>query len=149
MLVVRATLEHLDEAARLFGGYRAFYQRAPEPEREREFIRQRLALGDSVIFLAVSDDGRGAGFMQLYPAFSSLSMAPMWILNDLFVDASQRARGTARLLMESARQLAVETGAVYVELSTARTNDPAQRLYESLGYQRDDEFLHYALDMRR
>jgi ribosomal protein S18 acetylase RimI-like enzyme len=36
-------------------------------------------------------------------------------------------------------------GAVSLVLSTARTNAPAQRLYESLGWVRDEEFYEYNL----
>ena len=35
-----------------------------------------------------------------------------------------------------------------MELQTARTNEVAQALYESLGWQRDDTFLTYTLAVR-
>jgi ribosomal protein S18 acetylase RimI-like enzyme len=49
--------------------------------------------------------------------------------------------------MDRARQLAEETGAHAIELATARSNAPAQVLYESLGYRRDEEFFHYSLEL--
>jgi ribosomal protein S18 acetylase RimI-like enzyme len=49
--------------------------------------------------------------------------------------------------METAARLARSTGAVGLELATARTNAPAQRLYESLGWQRDEVFYQYGLDL--
>jgi ribosomal protein S18 acetylase RimI-like enzyme len=36
-------------------------------------------------------------------------------------------------------------GAVGMTLATAHTNSEAQRLYESLGWTRDEEFREYAL----
>ncbi len=51
--------------------------------------------------------------------------------------------------MTAARQLARETGAAELFLQTARGNAGAQRLYEGLGWRRDDEFLVYTLDPRR
>ena len=40
---------------------------------------------------------------------------------------------------------AIETGTKGLVLSTAVTNKPAQTLYESCGWQRDDEFFQYHL----
>jgi ribosomal protein S18 acetylase RimI-like enzyme len=34
-----------------------------------------------------------------------------------------------------------------MSLATERANATAQRLYESLGWRRDEEFLHYELDV--
>lgn len=144
--VRRAGLSDLDEAARLFQGYLAFYEKNVPAASSRDFIEARLRNGDSRIFLA-SVDGLPGGFMQLYPSFASLSLAPSWILNDLFVDPSARGRGVGEALMEAARSLAVNTGAVEIFLQTAKDNDTARRLYERLGYQRDDQFLVFTLGL--
>jgi ribosomal protein S18 acetylase RimI-like enzyme len=87
------------------------------------------------------------GFVQLYPSFASLSLAPSWILNDLFVDPAARGRGVGEALMQAARELGIANGAAEIFLQTARDNVTAQRLYERLGYQRDDEFLVYTLGL--
>jgi len=39
-------------------------------------------------------------------------------------------------------------GAVALTLQTARTNLAAQRLYESLGWRRDEDFVEYGLAVR-
>jgi len=49
--------------------------------------------------------------------------------------------------MNRAGQLAEETGARAIELTTARSNTQAQALYESLGYRRDEEFFTYSLGL--
>jgi GNAT superfamily N-acetyltransferase len=67
------------------------------------------------------------------------------LLNDLFVTPAARGGGVARALMLRARRLAEETDAVGLELATAGTNVAAQRLYESLGWQRDVKFPRYEL----
>ena len=41
-----------------------------------------------------------------------------------------------------------EAKAFKAELATARTNFPAQRLYETMGWRRDEVFHHYALPLR-
>lgn len=144
--VCRADLPDLDAATRLFQGYLGFYARDVPAEKSRAFIEARLRNGDSQIFLAFVD-GHPAGFMQLYPSFASLSLAPSWILNDLYVDSSARGRGVGEALMQAARLLAVETGAAEIFLQTARDNETAQRLYLRQGYQRDDQFLVYTLGL--
>lgn len=144
--VSRADSSRIEEALRLFEGYLAFYKCEPAPEKARAFILDRLSRQDSVIFLAELD-GACVGFTQLYPAFASLSMAPNWILNDLFVEPAGRGKGVATALMAAARQSAVDTGAAEIFLQTARDNTTAQSLYVGLGYKRDDEFLVYSLSL--
>jgi ribosomal protein S18 acetylase RimI-like enzyme len=148
--VVQAGSDHLDLVAPLFDQYRVFYKQPSDPVAARRFIGDRLNHHDSVIYVALaeeSDEPVAFGFAQLYPAFSSISMKRLWILNDLFVAPEARNRGVARKLMEMARNLAVETGAKGIVLETAIDNRAAQALYEDLGHQRDDEFVRYYLDV--
>jgi len=144
----RAGSEDLDAAARLFTGYLRFYKKATPEAEARVFIAERLAKQDSVFYLAAVD-GHDVGFTQLYPAFASLSLAPSWILNDLYVERSARGAGVGGALMSAARKLALSNGAAELMLQTARTNAIAQRLYEKLGWVRDDEFLVYTLDPKK
>src|SRR5581483_10999258 len=94
--VTQATLDDLDALAPLFDGYRVFYRRASNLPAAREFLRERLALRESVIFIARNERGEALGFTQLYPCFSSVSARRLWILNDLFVAESARGLGGAR-----------------------------------------------------
>jgi GNAT superfamily N-acetyltransferase len=145
--IIRANFTHLDQVAPLFDGYRVYYAQTTDIESSKEFIRQRIVLQDSVIFLAVDDNGKGLGFTQLYPTLSSVSMGRVWILNDLFVHPDARKQGVGRLLLERAKQFGIEHGALRLQLSTELTNSSAQSLYESLGWQRDEEFYHYSLSL--
>jgi ribosomal protein S18 acetylase RimI-like enzyme len=88
------------------------------------------------------------GFVQLYPGFSSLSLGRAWVLNDLYVAPEARRHGAARLLMEAARRHGVRTGAVRIELATAKTNRAARALYDALGYELDDHFDYLSLRLR-
>ena len=90
---------------------------------------------------------QGLGLVQLYPSFSSVRLRRLWILNDLYVVPEARKEGVGRALMERARRLAVETNAVALQLETAKTNASARRLYESLGYVRDDIYDVYELSV--
>lgn len=144
MKIVRAERKHLEQVAPLFDQYRQFYKQPPDAAAARTYIEQRLANGDSVIFLA-EDNGKALGFVQLYPSLASIPMRPIWILYDLFVAPAARTSGVGRALMDRARQHAEETNAHQLILETATDNITAQRLYETLGYKRDDEFYRYAL----
>jgi ribosomal protein S18 acetylase RimI-like enzyme len=142
--IIRAGLEHVEEVARLFDLYRQFYEQPPDLDGARKFIHERLERDESVIFLALSGQF-AAGFTQLYPSFSSVSMQRLWILNDLYVAAEARKLGVGQTLLERARVFAAETGSKGLELATAHNNLAAQRLYDKTGWKKDEEFIHYFL----
>jgi ribosomal protein S18 acetylase RimI-like enzyme len=144
--IFQATIEHLNDVSKLFDQYREFYQQPTHLSAAKTFIQDRLRNGDSVIFLA-QRDGQSVGFTQLYPSFSSVSMRPIWILNDLFVDEAYRQQGVARSLMNTAKTFAQETRAIRLTLATQITNQAAQMLYESLGYRKNEEFYTYELTL--
>lgn len=141
--VNRVGLGDVERLVPLFDAYRQFYHLPSDPDAARTFLSDRLARGESTIFVA-EVDATAVGFVQLYPTFSSLSMKPWWILNDLYVIPEARGRGVASLLLARAKELARETGADGIGLETARDN-PAQKLYEAKGWKRDEVFLHYTL----
>jgi ribosomal protein S18 acetylase RimI-like enzyme len=146
MEVLLAHVEHLQEVSKLFDQYRFFYKKSSDIEAARAFLRERFQKHDSIIFIA-RDNGLIVGFTQLYPSFSSVSMKRVWILNDLFVEEAFRKKGVAKSLMGAAENFAWETESVRIVLSTQISNIAAQSLYESLGYIKDKDFCHYALQL--
>jgi GNAT superfamily N-acetyltransferase len=99
------------------------------------------------VLVARSESGEASGFVQLFPSFSSVRAAPIYILNDLFVLPSARRAGIGARLLNAAAEHARASGAVRLKLSTAISNTPAQRLYEALGWKRDEEFYEYGLSL--
>ncbi|MGO4531841.1 GNAT family N-acetyltransferase [Paenibacillus sp. 2TAF8] len=83
------------------------------------------------------------GLIQIYPSYSSVSMGPIWILNDLYVDSKYRQKGIARKLMQAVMEQAKEQHILRISLSTAISNQQAQALYESEGYTQDQSFMYY------
>lgn len=144
----RAVAADLPLLVPLFDAYRQFYRQPADPERAAAFLRERLALGESVIFLA-HDADTPVGFVQLYPSFWSVAACRSWILNDLFVVPAYRGKGIGRALLDRARAHAESSGAGGMSLATQRDNLSAQRLYEALGWVRDAEFFHYELTLSR
>lgn len=139
----------VDAAAPLFDAYRQFYDRKSDLAGARAFLAERLAHGESVVLLAVNgdDDGAPVGFAQLYPTFSSVSLARVVVLNDLFVEPAARGHGVGRRLLEATIEHARSVGACRVELSTAVTNERARRLYRALGFGVERDFDHMSLEL--
>lgn len=92
-----------------------------------------------------NDQEKTVGFVQLYPIFSSVSAKHSLLLNDLFVDQSARRISAGKELMNAAKEFADEIDACWLMLQTYKTNSNAQKLYESLGYQRDEDCYYYYL----
>ena len=143
--VITASFDHLPKLAPLFDAYRVFYGQPSDVEAARVFLYKRFTLGESIVFLAMFED-RAVGFTQLYPMFSSVSLRRIWILNDLYVESDVRGQRVGERLIERAVQLAKESGAKGIQLETAHTNTSGQKLYERLGFQREDlEYRTYFL----
>ena len=147
--IIEANIKHLDEVARLFNLYRIFYKQPDDLERAHQFIKGRMEMNESTIFVSDNVDGTLNGFVQLYPSFCSVSTIPILVLYDLFVDPDIRTKGIGRALMNKAREYAQENGFKRLELSTAKDNFIGQSLYKSLGYEVDEEFLHYSLEIKK
>ncbi len=140
-----ATAGDASRIAPLFDAYRQFYGLPSDPPLAQRYLAERLALGESAVLVAEGADGTALGFVQMYPTFSSLRAARVFVLYDLYVDAAARRLGVARRLMDAAATHARTAGAVALTLQTARSNDAAQRLYEALGWRRDEDFIEYVL----
>ncbi len=140
--VRQAVLSDLEALAQLFDGYRQFYGRASDLPAAIEFLSARFNHGESVLFIA-HEGNDPVGFAQLYPSFSSVSLARIFVLNDLYVYEHARRKGVASKLMSAAVDYAGSLGAVRVSLSTATSNEAAQTLYQAAGWQRDEQFFVY------
>jgi ribosomal protein S18 acetylase RimI-like enzyme len=142
----QAAASDIDALAPLFDSYRQFYGRESDIRAAREFLLARFNHGESVVFIA-HDANAPIGFAQLYPSFSSVSLARTFVLNDLFVHESSRRKGVASLLLAAAVEFGKSSAAARLSLSTAISNDTAQALYQSAGWRRDEQFFvyHYAI----
>lgn len=143
MIIRRALLSDLPEVVRLFAEYLKFYQKENDPVRIREFLYARFDKNESVIFVCDSGSGPLSGLLQLYPAFSSLTLKKSLILNDLFVDPTYREKGVGAALLKAAQDYSKESGSEGLSLQTSVTNRKAQALYEKCGWVKDTEFLTY------
>lgn len=138
----RATLRDMEALVPLFDAYRQFYGQASNPELARRFLTERLERDESTVFIA-EDGAMAVGLVQLYPMFSSVSAARIYVLNDLFVACEARRRGVARALLAAAVDFSKAKGAVRVSLSTGVSNESAQALYEATGWVRESGYYVY------
>lgn len=139
--ILKASHADIDLIAPLFDAYRVFYEQESDILKATKFLEELLTKNQSEIFLAITDD-KPSGFVQLYSSFSSVSMQPVFILNDLYVDASLRKKGIATLLLNRAKEYCKSLGYKGLLLETAIDN-PAQKLYEALGWKKDTACFHY------
>ena len=142
MKVSRADSDYLSQLVPLFNGYRVFYKQESDLNAARSFLEDRFLKNDSVIFIANASDGTALGFTQLYPCFSSVSMQPTYILNDLFVTSEARKKGVGEALMKKAKHFVKTEGCKGLTLETAVDN-PSQKLYQRLGFKKDTKVNHY------
>lgn len=139
--IIQADLSHLDLVAPLFDAYRIFYGQDTDLNKANTFLKERITKNESVIFISMTN-GKPSGFTQLYTSFSSVSMQPLLILNDLYVDANYRNRGIGAKLLNHAKNYCKNLKYKGLALETALDN-PAQKLYEKLDWKKDTDCFHY------
>ncbi len=145
--VRKATLADIDALAVLFNQYRVFYRKEPDENAARSFLTERIVNNESEIFVAIHQNGTFAGFVQLYPIFSSTRMKRAWLLNDLFVNAEFRGQGFSVHLIEKAKELCYKTNACGMMLETEISNTIGNNLYPKTGFVLDKDHNHYFWDM--
>lgn len=145
--VRRATMEDVEGLAPLLDAYRQFYGQPSSEAAAREFLVERLGHGESTVFLAEDATGSVVGFAQLFPTFSSVALARAFVLNDLFVELTQRRQGVGQALLRAAVAFCRESRAVRVTLSTQTTNTAAHALYAANGWAPQTEYQVYTLKL--
>ncbi|TLP81250.1 GNAT family N-acetyltransferase [Maribacter sp. ACAM166] len=137
----RVTQSQIPDIVSLFDGYRVFYKMVSDIEAASSFLYERISNDESLVFAAY--DGENAvGFVQLYYTYSSVSLERSLILNDLFVAASYRNKNIGQDLLLKAQEFCKTNNYKGLALETA-TDNPAQKLYEKLGWSKDSDCFHY------
>lgn len=86
-------------------------------------------------------EGKAVGYLALCIGFSLELGGNDAFVDEVFVLPEYRGRGFGRRLLEFATAQARDLGIVALHLEVDRANVAAQRLYESLGYQRRDRYF--------
>ena len=110
---------------------------ARTPSGYASFLGTQLDNPETAVIVA---EENGAVIGYAYAAvegFDYMSLrGPAGVLHDIVVDPSHRTRGVGRLLLDAAISFLSSQGAPRVVLSTAERNEPAQRLFASMGFRR-------------
>jgi GNAT superfamily N-acetyltransferase len=141
MTVIKATISHLEILVPLFDSYRVFYRQKSDYDSVREFLNKRFNKQDSIIYLAFIDDV-AVGFTQLYFLLSSVSMKPMYVLNDLYIDPEYRNKSIGTSLINKAKSLCKEKNYKGIIIQTENHN-PAQHLYQREGFVKDADLSFF------
>ena len=83
--IFKAEQWNLDIRLPLFEEYRLAHSMVENPERTLTFLTNRIRFSESIFFLALDEDKKAVGFIQLYPRLSSLQLQRYWQLTDIFV----------------------------------------------------------------
>jgi ribosomal protein S18 acetylase RimI-like enzyme len=131
--VVRlATEEDAGDVARLMMGFRDWQGRKQPPDASIEQSVRRLIHDPNTEYLLGGDPP--AGVLQLRFRHSVWTGTDDAHLEDLFVDESARGSGLGRALVEAALERARRRGCARIELDANEANEPALRLYRSVGF---------------
>lgn len=141
--IKKATVEDIPELALLFDGYRIYYKKESDIPAAIAFLKARIEQQESEIFIAYNDFGEMAGFVQLYPLFSSTRMKRLWLLNDLFVHPDFRGVGISIKLIDRAKELCRATNACALILETEKSNVIGNQLYPRTDFELDREHNYY------
>ncbi|HEY2475252.1 MAG TPA: GNAT family N-acetyltransferase [Candidatus Cybelea sp.] len=136
--VTRATAEDVGAILPLFDAYRAFFAGRTDDTSQR-FLQERLAGEESVVFVAWIE-AKAAGFIQLYPLWSSWYCRRIWFLSDLYVSEAARGRGIGGALVQRVIAHANETEAASVMVELPRREPHLAEFYAKLGFAKDEVF---------
>lgn len=147
MRIIPASLEHLDHLLPMFIRYRELYGAMPQLEASKDFLVERLNNKETIILMAFEND-TAVGFCLVYPSFSSVSLRPIWIINDMYVAEEARRKNVANQLLRAIVEQARDNNVVRLRVSILISNDIGQRLYESADFLEDKHFRSYILPIQ-
>lgn len=142
MLVRRAQVEDLQQLSVLFDEYRQFYGASSNQELSYQFLKQRFEDQQTVIFINTKDD-IFTGFILLYLRFSSVACSTYFVLDDVYISPPYRRHGAAKQLIDTAILFAKQENTLRISLETQKNNFQSHKLYESMGFMRDEEFVTF------
>lgn len=102
-------------------------------ERLGEMLFGSRPVGEALV---AERAGRLVGYAIFFPTMSSFRTRTMLWLEDLFVEESERGRGTGRTLIAALARLAIERGHARVDWHVLDWNEPSIGFYERIGARR-------------
>ncbi|NVJ65053.1 MAG: GNAT family N-acetyltransferase [Gammaproteobacteria bacterium] len=141
-------INDLDKLVPLFDDYRQHFKQASDQAAVKEYLQARISSNEAMIYLAQSQD-QLHGFVILYPSFSSIGLAPIWILNDFYLKSGANKRLMAKQLLDRLSQDCREAGAIRIEVTTRKENHKLHKLYKEYGFEKDYKYDYYFLQISK
>src|SRR5258708_4764216 len=118
-----------------------------EVEATEERLRATLfsSKPSAECLLALSAEGKPAGFALFFTNYSTFLAKPGLYLEDLFVKPEYRGAGFGKALLLHLAKLANARGCGGVEWSVLDWNEPAKGFYRSLGAKQMDDWRIFRL----
>ncbi|KLN59256.1 hypothetical protein WH96_18225 [Kiloniella spongiae] len=145
--IFRAKSEHVKKISSVFDLYRQHYGETSDLKTCGQFLGDRLAANEAIIFFAQNTEGQAIGFVLAYPIFCAVPFRRDLFLGDLYVLETERNRGIGRKLLQSMKEHAAQINSKGTLLATEIDNVQAQELYESLGFKHDTDRRYYYLSL--
>lgn len=137
--IIQANLTRDDHMAAIVA-MTAAYSTTPTAGGERlsDDVLARLpaalrACPGALVLLAYEGD-QPVGVATCFVSVSTFAAQPLINVHDLAVVASRQGRGIGRQLLQGVEEIARRRGCCKVTLEVQRLNEPAIKLYESLGF---------------
>ncbi len=131
-----ATPADFDQWLPLWQGYNTFYGRSGATALPDEITRTTWArffdAGEPMHALVAESEGRLIGLTHYLFHRSTILLAPICYLNDLFTDETARGKGVGKALIEAVYEQARLAGSPRVYWQTHETNITAMKLYDQV-----------------
>ncbi len=106
----------------------------PLPQEVQQSLARELAQRPHAFSLLGYVEGRAAGLVNCFEAFSTFSCKPLINIHDIAVLAEFRGLGLSRMMLTEVENIAREKGCCKITLEVLEGNTAARRAYESFGF---------------
>ncbi|WP_386692278.1 MULTISPECIES: GNAT family N-acetyltransferase [unclassified Lonepinella] len=144
MRIFKAEQWNLAVLLPLFEEYRLSHGMAENPERTHQFLNNRIRFSESIFFLALDNQQKAVGFIQLYPRLSSLQLQRYWQLTDIFVQNNPQKTEIYTALIEKAKEFVCFTQA---KMLTVEQEQHPQYILEMEGFKRNPQKAVFELSL--
>ena len=106
----------------------------PLPREVQQNLARELAKLPHAFSLLCYVDGRPAGLVNCFEAFSTFSCKPLINIHDIAVLAEFRGLGLSQLMLTEVEKIARERGCCKITLEVLEGNTAARNAYEKFGF---------------
>lgn len=146
-VIEKVNQDTIDLVLPLIRAYQSFYQCSSiDDEANRAHFSQFGPASDKGCLFVYLDNGCPVGFATVYFTYSSTLPGKVGVMNDLYTVEDCRGRGIGRRLTDHCLHYAKSMGALRLQWLTARGNETAQRLYDSLTSRKSEWYFYIYQD---